>query len=288
MSGRDRRPPPRRRPAPTKKGGGTWILLLAGIAALGAFAAFRNRSPDKPPVRTATEAPPVAFTIPEGLRREDIAAKLTAETRLSGAEYLRQTAESDRGRSFAGTSGVRSLEGFLFPATYQIGSKTTVADLIQSQLNAYAANTRKVRYVAARAKNLTPYEVLIIASMIEREARIAADRPLIASVIYNRLRAQMRLDIDATTQYAVGSWKTNLTVSDLNNPSPYNTRKARGLPPGPIANPGLASIEAAAHPAKSNYLFYVAKGDGSGGSYFAATDADFQAAVAKAKANAGG
>ena len=288
MSSRDQPRPARRRPPPRRKGNGAWMVLLAGVALLGGFAALKSRTSDKPVAKTTTEAPPTGFTIPEGLRREDVAAKLTSETRLSGADYLRQTAESARGRSLAGTSGLRSLEGFLFPATYQIGSKTTVADLVQAQLNAYSANTKGVRYGAARAKNLTPYEVLIIASMVEREARLASDRPLIASVIYNRLHNQMRLDIDATTQYAVGSWKAQLTQTDLDNPSPYNTRKARGLPPGPIANPGIASIQAAAHPAKTNFLFYVAKGDGSGGSYFAATDAEFQAAIAKAKANAGG
>jgi UPF0755 protein len=123
--------------------------------------------------------------------------------------------------------------------------------------------------------------VLVIASLIEREAMVAKERPLIASVIYNRLRDDIRLDIDATTRFAVGNWKRPLKVSELQNPSPYNTRVHPGLPPGPIGNPGLDSIEAAANPARTDFLFYVVKPDTCGEHAFAATDAGHQRNVAR-------
>jgi UPF0755 protein len=110
----------------------------------------------------------------------------------------------------------------------------------------------------------------------------------VASVIYNRLRAGMRLDIDATVQYAIGEWKKNLTAADLATNSPYNTRRFGGLPPGPIASPGKDSIRAAAHPAPTDFLYYVARNDGSGRHYFSRTVAQFEADVARSRANGGG
>jgi UPF0755 protein len=123
--------------------------------------------------------------------------------------------------------------------------------------------------------------VLIIASMVEREASVARDRPLIASVIYNRLKDGIPLGIDATIRFALGNWTKPLKVSELASTSPYNTRKYAGLPPGPIGNPGLDSIEAAAHPAKTGYLFFVVKPCGEGEHVFAKTDAEFQRDVAR-------
>ena len=226
--------------------------------------------------------------IPEGLRREDIAAKLDAETKLSGEEYLRLTAPGARGAALAGASKPTSLEGFLFPATYQIGSRLTVRELVDAQVDAYEARIAEVNYRAARSKNLTKFDVLTIAAMIEREVRRPDERRLVAGVMYNRLKQDIRLDIDATVQYALGSWKTELTAVDLANESPYNTRKFPGLPPGPICNPGLASIQAAANPKASDFIFYVARDDGSGGHYFAKTLEEFEVAVAKAARNRAG
>jgi UPF0755 protein len=115
---------------------------------------------------------------------------------------------------------------------------------------------------------MTAYDVLIIASMVEAESQTAHDRPLIASVIYNRLRDGMPLQIDATTRYATGNYTQPLTVAQLNSPSAYNTRVHKGLPPTPIGNPGMASIEAAAHPAQTNYLYFVVKPCGNGEQVF--------------------
>ena len=143
---------------------------------------------------------------------------------------------------------------------------------------AFVSTMQSIDFSAAKKANLTPYEIVIIASMVEREARIDADRKLIAGVIYNRLRLRMTLGIDATIQYAVsgpGAWKTQLTESDLAIDSPYNTRLRVGLPPTPIANPGRESLEAAAHPATTRLLYYVADPEGSGKHHFHENFTDF-------------
>ncbi|MEA2446042.1 MAG: hypothetical protein QOJ12_3334, partial [Thermoleophilales bacterium] len=146
---------------------------------------------------------------------------------------------------------------------------------------AFKDNFRLVSMRRAKSKNLTPYEVLIIASLVERETAVPRERKQIASVIYNRLSQNQSLGIDATVRFILGKWDRALTQSDLNNNSPYNTRKFKGLPPGPIGNPGLASIRAAASPANTNYLFYVANPCKPGTHTFTTTLAEFNAAAAK-------
>jgi uncharacterized YceG family protein len=143
----------------------------------------------------------------------------------------------------------------------------------------------------AKSKNLTIYDVLIIASMIEREAGVPKQRKLVSSVIYNRLHEGMPLGIDATIRFATGNYSKPLTESELAVESPYNTRTNAGLPPGPIDSPGLASIEAAAHPAKTEYLFYVNNPETCNELAFAKTEAEFEANVQKyerAREEAGG
>ena len=120
---------------------------------------------------------------------------------------------------------------------------------------------------------LNPYQVLVVASLIEREVVLDAERPMVAAVIYNRLRKDMLLQIDATVQYALPEWKEALTYEDLKVPSPYNTYLHKGLPPTPICSPGLASIMAALEPAEVDHLFYVATGDG--GHFFTADYDEF-------------
>jgi uncharacterized YceG family protein len=147
---------------------------------------------------------------------------------------------------------------------------------VAEQLQAFTRATSGVDYRYAARHGLTRYDVLIIASMIEREAAYPADRAKIAAVIYNRLHANMPLGIDATIQYRVGSWRV-LTARDLRVRGAYNTRTHRGLPPTPISNPGLASLRAAAHPAKVPYLYYVAiPGDSKRRHHFSRTFADFE------------
>jgi uncharacterized YceG family protein len=155
-----------------------------------------------------------------------------------------------------------NLEGFLFPATYEFTKRTTTRQLVNHQLAAFKRNWSRVNMRYALSKNLTPYDVLIIASMIEKEVIAPEERPLVAAVIYNRLRAGMALGIDATIRYGLGVPPTeSLRKSHLDDPTPYNTRTHTGLPPTPIANSGLASLQAAAHPAKVDYLYFVRKPD---------------------------
>jgi UPF0755 protein len=156
----------------------------------------------------------------------------------------------------------RNLEGFLFPATYDFLGPTTTAQLAQAQLQAFCENWRRVSLSYARSKKLTDYDVLKIASMVEKETLAPDERPLVAAVIYNRLHAGMPLGIDATLRYGLHIPPTqSILESQLASDSPYNSRKVAGLPPTPIANPGLASIQAAAHPAHVNYLYFVRKPD---------------------------
>jgi UPF0755 protein len=153
--------------------------------------------------------------------------------------------------------------------------------LVSQQLTTFQEKFKGVDLSYARRKNLTPYEVLIIASLVEREAQLAKERPVVASVIYNRMREGIPLGIDATVRFITGNWDRPLRESELANPSPYNTRRNQGLPPGPIGSPGLASIKAAARPANTKYLFYVVKPGSCGEHKFSATDAEFQRDVAR-------
>ena len=230
----------------------------------------------------------VMVTIPEGRSRAEVAPTVR---RLRG-NYRRATLRSRllNPRRY-GARGAKSLEGFLFPATYELRKGRPVKKLVNAQLEAFKENFSKVDLRFARRRNLTPYDVLTIASLVERETAVPRERALIASVIYNRLRNDIRLDIDATTRFAVGNWNQPLKVSELQNPSLYNTRVHSGLPPGPIGSPGLKSIQAAARPAKTGFIFYVAAVCGNGKHKFAETDAEFQRYVAEydaARAERGG
>jgi UPF0755 protein len=170
-----------------------------------------------------------------------------------------------------------SLEGFLFPSTYQVVEPVSIPTLVADQLRTFRERFATVNMSYARRKHLTPYQVLIVASMIEGEAATARDRPLVASVIYNRLRLGMPLQIDATVRYAVDNYTTPITQAQLRNPSPWNTYLHKGLPPTPIDNPGLATTQAAAHPAQTNFLYFVVKPCGNGAEVFSSSYAQFQA-----------
>jgi UPF0755 protein len=280
-----------RRPPRRASGGRTllWLLLFLVLAGAAVAGAMRLAGGDDAPVAqtTAPAEVPVRVTFPEGLRREEIAAIVAERTGIAADAYLRLTGAGPRGARLAGASRPTSLEGFLFPATYDVFSATTAQDLVDQQVRAYEDNTAGIDYRYARSKNLTDYDVLILASMVEREVRVPAERKIVAGVMYNRLRNRMRLDIDATVQYALGEWKPELTAADLAVDSPYNTRRFPGLPPGPICNPGIAAIAAAANPARVPYLYYVARNDGTGRHYFATTPEEFEQAVARARANGG-
>jgi uncharacterized YceG family protein len=234
------------------------------------------------------EADVVSLFLPEGKSRREIAPSIKS---LNG-DYLAATKRS-RILSPAryGAKGARDLEGFLFPATYQLKRGQNVKALVDKQLQTFKQRWATVDMRAARKVNLTPYDVLVIASLVERETASPQERGLVASVIYNRLHEGTPLGIDATTRFQYNDWKDPIRASWLRSPSRYNTRIHDGLPPGPIGSPGLASIRAAAKPPKTHYLYYVADPCRPGRHVFLKTQAQFDAAVArynKARAEAGG
>jgi UPF0755 protein len=171
-----------------------------------------------------------------------------------------------------------SLEGYLFPDTYRVNRQTTAEALCRTMTHRFREMWRKL---GTRAD---VHETVALASLVEKEAHIPADRPLIASVFRNRLSVSMKLDCDPTVVYAAlldGRYRGKIYRSDLESESRYNTYKHAGLPPGPIANPGLGSIKAALNPASTDYLFFVAKADGSGGHTFSSSLSQHSAAVAE-------
>jgi len=218
-------------------------------------------------------------TVPEGRARREVARALPRQLR---GDYLAVTRRSDRlSPARYGAPRGASLEGFLFPSTYELKKGKPVSALVAAQLGAFKSQFAKVDLGFAKRARLTPYEVLTIASMVEREAQLPRERPLVASVIFNRLREGIPLGIDATIRYATNNWDRPLTRSQLQVQSPFNTRTNKGLPPGPIGSPGLDSIRAAAKPARSGFLFYVVKPGTCGEHDFSRTDAEFQTAVAR-------
>jgi UPF0755 protein len=195
----------------------------------------------------------IAVTIPEGFTVKQIAAKL-AETEQFTKEEVEQALESKDLIVTNRPKGEDSLEGLLFPDTYGIEPDDTAEGVVQEMLSQLEVVLSRYQLSTA-PQNLSPYQLLIVASMIEREAKVDGDRAKIAAVIYNRLAAGKRLEIDATVEYAVGHSK--LTAKDLRSPSPYNTYTSDGLPPTPIAAPGEASIKAALQPADGDWIYYV-------------------------------
>jgi len=205
-------------------------------------------------------APPsIRLTIPEGYRLTQIASRVEADLHVSARDFL-VLAQSGR-LSLAPylPPGEPSVEGFLFPNTYRFPEHDTTADdVITKLLDEFRTEAQGLPWQNAGSLGVDDYGIVTIASMIEREARVSRDRSKIAAVIYNRLKIGMPLGIDATLLYADPTPGDNsLSASDLESNSPYNTRKHAGLPPTPIASPGLASLRAALDPAPVDYLYYV-------------------------------
>ncbi|HST16696.1 MAG TPA: endolytic transglycosylase MltG [Gaiellaceae bacterium] len=246
---------------------GAIVLVAVAVAMALPHVHRRHAAPPPPP------PPPKPFRVvfPEGFTRAQMAERVGAvaaiaqrkrrgRVRLAAPAYLKAT------KRLAVPCFAPKLrdkvEGFLFPATYDFLAKTTSAQVARDQVQAFCRNWGKVDLAYASSKNLTPYDVLTIASMVEKEAQAPEERRLVAAVIYNRLHAQMPLGIDATLRYGLNiPPNESIRESQLQSSSPYNTRNRLGLPPTPIANPGLAAIRAAAHPAKVDYLYFVRKPD---------------------------
>lgn len=207
----------------------------------------------------------IALTIPEGFSLQDIADRLDRMKLGNGAEFLRLS----RDKAFIASLNLPinpkapSLEGFIFPETYYLQPGLSESRLIGMMLGVFRNRAGALLSQNSRNNGLTPYESLILASIIEKETGAASERELISGVFHNRLKARMRLDSDPTVIYGIESFNGNLTRVHLRQRTPWNTYKITGLPPTPIANPGLHSIRAALSPARVNYLYFVAKGDGT-------------------------
>ncbi len=215
-------------------------------------------------------------TIPEGFTAAQIAQRLQSAGIGSSGQFLRTF---EHRKLVVDGTPTESLEGFLFPSTYLVplgASPDQVADLMIAQFFKELPDHAQSR---ARALHVTVPQAVTIASLVEREAKSEVDRPRIAEVIYNRLRLRMPLQVDATIEYALPEHKSRLSFADLRIDSPYNTYLHAGLPPTPIANPGLPSLEAALHPSKGDDLYYVYCGNGR--HVFARTLAEHQANVAR-------
>jgi UPF0755 protein len=212
-------------------------------------------------------------TVVEGWRLEEVADALS-RLGIDRESFLAQARARNFDHPFlAEVPGGTSLEGYLFPARYPVRRDDTATGVLEAMLQAFGENLPPEVVEQARANGLTLHEVVTLASIIEREAVIPEERPIMAQVFLRRLREGIPLGADPTVQYAVaddedsveqnGYWKSGLTLQDLELDSPYNTYQNQGLPPGPIANPRLDSILAVVNPANTNYLYFVAKPDGS-------------------------
>jgi UPF0755 protein len=226
------------------------------------------------------------FTVIEGWTRWDIADSLARVTELKLSD------SGDALKLMDDTSGIRdldpsatNLEGYLFPATYSYPPDTKGSTVVAGMVKRFRQEWTTERDQRARLLGMSPRQIVIIASLVETEAKLKEDRPLVASVIYNRLKNNMSLGIDSTIVYAsklAGKWRNDgkVYLSDVNRRSPYNTRIFSGLPPGPVGNPGTSSIDAALNPAKTDYLYYVrdpARNDGAHNFY--SKSADFEKGV---------
>jgi UPF0755 protein len=232
---------------------------------------------------TAGEAVPTTMvTIPEGLTIEETARAVAGDTSVSASEFEKAARRTDYGYAFLENRRVKTTEGHLFPARYDFEKGVHAGQIVDRLLGQYLLETQDLEIAEAKERlDLEEYEIVTVASLIEKEAATPKEKPLIASVIYNRMRKGMPLQIDATVQYALERPKANLSLADLKIDSPYNTYKRKGLPPGPICSPSRESIRAALNPADTNYLYYVLEADGSG--HFFTNDYDeFLRAKAKA------
>jgi UPF0755 protein len=252
-------------------------LIAAAVAGCGGSSAAND------PTTTIRQLRQFRIVFPEGFTRAQMVARAQAvakiakqeshrKVKLSGRGYAAATAKPRRIRGFGAKK--LPLEGFLFPDTYDFDRNSTSAQLVQEQLQEFLSKWSTVNLSYAKSKNLTPYDVLTIASMVEGEAQVPSERPLVAAVIYNRLHQHMSLGIDATLRYGLHLKPTQSLSPYLKSDNPYNTDKFPGLPPTPINNPGLASLQAAARPAHVDYLYFVRKPDHRH-HYFTASYQDF-------------
>lgn len=235
----------------------------------------------------------VIFTIPEGFTAKQVADKLGAAWNQE-AEVFLELMNTGEGLQAVNTLQIpedqqlrHRLEGYLFPETYELAKDSTPQEVIEAMLEQLVKKLDTVPDWNAKleARGLTLHELLTVASLVEREVVVDTERPLVAGVIYNRLKKEQKLEIDATVQYLLDKQKERLLNKDLKVDSPYNTYLNQGLPPGPIGSPGLASIKAALEPEASDYYFYVTKKDGTQGHLFGKTYKEHLANIRKSEQN---
>lgn len=235
----------------------------------------------------------VVFTIPEGFTAKQIAEKL-AEAWNQPADVFLKMMNSGAGLTAVNTLKIpedaslrHRLEGYLFPETYELAKDSTPQEVVEAMLEQLSKKLDSIPDWQAQLaeRGLSLHELLTVASLVEREVVVDEERPLVAGVIYNRLKKGQNLEIDATVQYLLDKQKERLLNKDLKVESPYNTYRNPGLPPGPIGSPGLASIQAALTPKASEYYFYVTKKDGTQGHLFGKTYKEHLANIKKSEQN---
>lgn len=248
---------------------------------------FATGMPDDLVLKSLSAGPQIVYydvIIPEGFTAKQVAKRFAARAGVSADEMMSLVTSGapqfEANHPYLQGVAGDSLEGFLYPATYRIKKGTKPAAIVEMMLGKFDAATADLDMSYAKSKNLTLTDVVTIASILEREAKLAKDFPTVASVIYNRLRAHMRLQLDSTVFYVAPEGTAKLSNNDLFNPSPYNTYRHAGLPPGPISNPGIEAIKAAAHPSQTKYLYYVLTSK-DGSQTFTTTYKDFLVAVKK-------
>lgn len=212
-------------------------------------------------------------TVPEGFSVRQVGERVGRNTKIPAAAFL-TAATNGSVRGYIQPPNVSTLEGFLFPETYFVSENEDATSLVRRMAAEFQERTQALDWTYPESKGLSRYDVLIIASLVEREARVAEDRAKVAAVIYNRLAKGMRLQIDITALYGLDEHKVP-TRADLQRQSPYNTYLIDGLPPTPIANPGLPALEAVLHPASIDALYYVVI-DPSGRHGFTADPQEFE------------
>jgi UPF0755 protein len=267
------------------------LILGLGVLAAIAFAVVGRDDAGSPPPTSATGTGPppkpvLRIIFPEGFTIQEMGDRIKAVNEIAedkrkltpALDPKRYVALADSlppPREFPYRGEITTLEGFLFPATYDFFEDTSTKELIDKQFEAFMHAWSQLDLEYAKSKNLNAYDVLIIASMVEKEVQVPRERPLVAAVIYNRLRADLPLGIDATIRYGLDIPPTEpIHQSELESDSPYNTRKFPGLTPTPISNPGLAALQAAAHPADVDYLYFVRKADCKS-HFFTASEQEF-------------
>src|SRR5688572_10593794 len=222
------------------------------------------------------------LVIPEGFTRFDIAKRIAEKFPLKQPQTEQEifVLMNDTSLIHDLAPEAKNLEGYMYPSTYTLSPDATANDIIKTQVEQFRKVWKPEWTAQAKAKGLTPHQVITVASLIETETGVPAERPIVASVIYNRLKKGIPLGVDQTNVYIAkmeGRWDGTIHRSDLEVNSPYNTRKRAGLPPGPISSVSESSIQAALNPAKPDYLYYVRNVEANDGSHwFYASAADFE------------